>query len=130
MMGRLDRDPLPNEKQIRALGELLHAGFIFMLCANEAEGQALAYALHNVPVEIYGWGVWSISQTRGRLKRFQAGHYPRPDYGPDFVAMFDAVFPPSELRYDGGCRRRHRFTHCRMWGRQDEGRMGCRAGLR
>lgn len=89
----MNRDPLPTEAQRQALGELLHAAFIFMRYASESESQALAYALHNVPVEIYGYGEWSISQTRGQLLRFQTENYPTPNHGPDFIAMFDAIFP-------------------------------------
>ena len=88
-------DPLPDDGQRRALGELLHEAFIFMRYASGQKNQALAYALHNIPVEIYGWGVWSISQTRGQLRRFQAENYIEGDAGPDFVTMLDAIFPPS-----------------------------------
>jgi hypothetical protein len=91
----MDRDPLPTESQRKALGELLHNAFIFMRYASEAECQALAYALHNIPVEIYGWGIWSVSDTRGALKRFQTEHYSESGYGPDFVAMFNEIFPPD-----------------------------------
>jgi hypothetical protein len=90
----MDRDPLPNDEQCRALGELLHVGFNFMRTATEAEANALAYALHNIPVEMYGWGTWDVKISRGRLRKFQAEHYKTPGYGPDFVALFDSIFPP------------------------------------
>ena len=89
----MERDPLPNEQQRKALGELLHHALIFMRYASEKECNALAYALHNFPLEIYGWGTWDVRVARGQLRRFQAENYPQPNYGPDFVAMFDEIFP-------------------------------------
>lgn len=89
----MDRDPLPTEQQRQALGELLHDAFNFMRYSSEKECNTLAYALHNIPVEIYGWGTWDVRVTRGQLRRFQVENYPTPDYGPHFVAMFDAIFP-------------------------------------
>jgi hypothetical protein len=90
----MQRDPLPDDDQRRALGMLLHDAFNFMRYASEKESQELAYALHNIPAEIYGWGVWSVSATRGRLKKFQAENYTHPYHGPDFVAIFNEIFPP------------------------------------
>jgi hypothetical protein len=89
----MKKDALPNDEQRRALGELLHHGFNFLRHASEAEANALAYALHNIPVEMYGWGTWDVKQTRGALLKFQTENYARPNQGPDFVAMFDAIFP-------------------------------------
>ena len=91
----MSKDPLPNDEQKRALGELLHHGFNFMRSANETEANALAYAMHNIPVQMYGWGTWNVVATRSQLTRFQAEHYKTPDRGPDFVALFDAIFPPK-----------------------------------
>ena len=90
----MDRDPLPNDNQRRALGELLHEAFVFMRYGSASQNQALAYALHNIPVEIYGWGTWDVRHTRGQLRKFQFEQYSDDDAGPDFVAMFDAIFPP------------------------------------
>jgi hypothetical protein len=90
----MERDPLPNDEQRRALGMLLHDAFNFLRYANVDESQALAYALHNIPAEMFGWGVWSVAWTRARLLQFQTEHYSGPNHGPDFVAMFDAIFPP------------------------------------
>jgi hypothetical protein len=89
----MGRDPLPTEDQRRALGELLHDAFNFMRYGSEAECNALAYALHNVPVEIYGWGTWDVGLQRGRLLKFQAEHYKSATHGPDFVSKFDEIFP-------------------------------------
>lgn len=60
-------DPLPNDEQRRALGMLLQDAFNFLRYASADEAKALAYALHNIPAEMYGWGVWSMSATRGQL---------------------------------------------------------------
>jgi hypothetical protein len=89
----MDNDPLPNESQRKALGELLSAAFTYMRYATWTECRALAYALHNIPVEIYGWGTWDVRQTRGQLRKFQAENYSVETSGPDFVAMFDEIFP-------------------------------------
>jgi hypothetical protein len=88
----MKKDPLPNDEQRRALCQLLHDAFIFLRYASEAEANALAYVLHNIPLEMYGWGTWDVKQTRGRLLKFQTEHYTRPNHGPDFVATFDAIF--------------------------------------
>lgn len=46
---------------------LLQDAFNFLRYASADEAKALAYALHNIPAEMYGWGVWSMSATRGQL---------------------------------------------------------------
>jgi hypothetical protein len=55
----------------------------------------LAYAFHNLPLEMYGWGTWSVAVTRGRLVHYQDEY---PTCGPDYVAMFDAIFPDAWSR--------------------------------
>ena len=34
----------------------------------------LAYAFHNLPVEIHGWGTWSVAGMRGRFRHYQHKH--------------------------------------------------------
>jgi len=50
----------------------------------------LAYAFHNLPMEIYGWGTWSVAGTRGRLQYYQKKHSQNP--GVDYVALFDRIY--------------------------------------
>ncbi|HXF15858.1 MAG TPA: hypothetical protein VN496_02580 [Burkholderiales bacterium] len=86
----MENDPLPNDSQRRALGEFLQYAF----CAMRQEDdpgvtQALADALHNIPVEMYAPGVWSVRRTRRDLMIFEKRH------GGSFVEMFDEIFPPN-----------------------------------
>lgn len=90
--GAMERDPLPTEDQRRVLGHLLQDVLVFIRNVGGEESQALADAVHNIPVEFYGWGVWDVGHTRGRLLQCQAMHYQWPTDGPNFVAMFDAIF--------------------------------------
>jgi hypothetical protein len=92
----MNADPLPTEEQRKALCELL-ADVLVEIRGVAGDGgpdgdcvQAwtLAYAVHNLPLEMYGWGCWSISDTRARLRGYQ-NKYPG---GPDHVAKFDAIF--------------------------------------
>jgi hypothetical protein len=85
-----DRDPLPNEEQRRLLCELLADALTDIRSADPDpdRGRALAYALHNLPRTMYGWGTWSIEGQRGILAYFQAQH----PGGPDYAAMFTAIF--------------------------------------
>jgi hypothetical protein len=84
-------DPLSSEEQRRRLCEILHTALIDIRAGDHARGRALANALHNLPKTMYGWGTWSVGGQRGRLSHFEADH----PGGPKYVAMFDAIFPPS-----------------------------------
>ena len=84
-------DPLPTEDQRRRLGDLLHNAFIELRHIEGEQAHDLAYALHNLPVEIFGWGTWSVSDTRGRLQHYQTKH--SSNISVDYVALFDRIFP-------------------------------------
>ncbi|MEW6159668.1 MAG: hypothetical protein AB1813_19740 [Verrucomicrobiota bacterium] len=86
-------DPLPTEEQRKQLGELMHNAFIELRRFNGEQAHDLAYAFHNLPMEIYGWGTWSIVGTRGRLLHYQKKH--SQNLGVDYVALFDKIYAPS-----------------------------------
>ena len=50
----------------------------------------LAYAFHNLPKEIYGWGNWSVESMRARLQHYQSKH--AKNLGVDYVKAFNAIF--------------------------------------
>ncbi|WP_428307694.1 hypothetical protein [Lacipirellula sp.] len=101
----MERDPLPDDNQRRALAELLHAAFIELRSISDraAQVEALADAFHNLPVEVYGWGCWDVALTRSMLQEYRSRY---PDGGPDYVDMFDKIFPNAAskcfLRPAGG----------------------------
>ena len=82
-------DPLPNEQQRRQLCDLLAEALTDLRHADAPRGNALAHALHNLPRTMYGWGTWSVYGQRAMLVHFQQTH----PGGPDYVALFDAIFP-------------------------------------
>jgi hypothetical protein len=92
----VDPDPLPNDAERRALCELLAAALVEIRSVaggghkgvDAVQAHDLAYAFHNLPREMYGWGTWSIAGFRGRLVHYQR-KYPG---GTDFVKMLDKIF--------------------------------------
>jgi hypothetical protein len=92
MMTGTTRDPLPDDVQRRRLCELLADALVDIRTAEAGRANALAYALHILPRTMWGWGTWSIKDQRGRLAYYQAKH----PGGPDYVAMFDAIFAHRE----------------------------------
>jgi hypothetical protein len=91
----MDDDELPNDNQRRLICELIADAFIELRSINDNAEQvhALAYAFHNLPLEMYGWGTWSVKFTRGRLRRYRDLF---PITGPDYVAKFNAIFPEDD----------------------------------
>ena len=86
-------DPLPDEIQRKQLCELMYIAFMELRYLRSGDrSNDLAYAFHNLPKEIYGWGTWSIKQTRDRFLYYQKKH---PNGGADYVALFDKIFPCS-----------------------------------
>ena len=85
-------DPLPDDNQRRWLCELMHAAFIELRSVYHRPEQvhALAYAFHNLPLTMYGWGAWSWSGLRAVLARYREQF---PEGGPDYAAMIDALYP-------------------------------------
>lgn len=81
------------------MGELLHHALVDLrtltLYESRERAHDLAYALHNLPVEIYGWGTWDPARFRGRLLRYQRMYYDEKPDGPDYVAMFERIFPET-----------------------------------
>ena len=86
------KDPLPTEEQRRALCDLMHEAFVELRYLDGQQGHDLAYALHNLPKTMYGWGGWSVEETREALLRYQAKH--KSNLGFNYVAAFDAIFHP------------------------------------
>jgi hypothetical protein len=80
---------LPTEAQRRRLCDLLADALVDIRSSDAKRANDLAYALHNLPRTMWGWGTWSVAGQRGMLAHFQRLH---PDGGPDYVAMFDAIF--------------------------------------
>ena len=87
------RDPLPTEEQRRQLGELMQEAFVELRQISGEQAHDLANAFHNLPVEIHGWGTWSVAGTRARFRYYQGKH--KANLGVDYVALFDAIFPES-----------------------------------
>lgn len=89
----MNKDALPNPEQRRALGELMHQAFIDLRHLDGAQAHDLAYAFHNLPVEIDGWGTWSVDGMRARLEHYVSKH--PGNQGFDYLAAFDAIFKSS-----------------------------------
>ena len=83
-------DPLPTEEQRKLLCELMHHAFVELRYLTGEQANDLAYAFHNLPMEIYGWGTWSVAHMRRRLVHYQTKHAQNP--GVDYVALFDGIF--------------------------------------
>lgn len=84
-------DPLPNEKQREQLGDLMYNAFVELRHLTGEQAHDLAYAFHNLPKEIYGWGSWSVAGTRARFQYYQRKH--SQNLGVDYVALFDKIYP-------------------------------------
>ena len=83
-------DPLPTEDQRKQLCELMHHAFIELRYLTGEQAHDLAYAFHNLPMEIYGWVPWSVAGIRGRLQYYQKKHSQNP--GVDYVSLFQKIF--------------------------------------
>jgi hypothetical protein len=83
-------DLLPTEMQRKMLCELMHNAFIELRYLQGDQAHDLAYAFHNLPVEIYGWGSWSVESMRDRLLHYQKKH--SSNLGVDYVALFDKIY--------------------------------------
>lgn len=67
------------------------SAFIDLRYLDGEQAHDLAYAFHNIPKEIYGWGTWSVDVMRGRLAYYQTKH--KGNLGFNYVDAFDAIFP-------------------------------------
>jgi len=89
----MNPDPLPTEEQRRALGELMHQAFVDLRTLDGEQAHDLAYAFHNLPLEIYGVGNWSINAKRAQFLHYQSKY--GENQGFNYVQALDAIFPPS-----------------------------------
>lgn len=84
------KDPHPNSEQMKRLGGFIQQAFVDLRYIEGDQAHDLAYAFHNIPAEIFGWGTWNVSGTRKRLKYYQSKY---PDtHGFDYVSSFDSIF--------------------------------------
>jgi hypothetical protein len=83
-------DPLPTEDQRRRLCEILYTALIDMRTCDVERAHALAYALHNLPKTMWGWGTWNVKAQRQALSYFQSKY----EGGANYIAMLDEIFPP------------------------------------
>lgn len=83
-------DPLPNGTQLKRLGELIQQAFIDLRYIEGQQAHDLAYAFHNLPAEMFGWGSWSIEGTRKRLEFYQSKYSELNIY--DYSSAFAAIF--------------------------------------
>ncbi|QSI76649.1 hypothetical protein [Niveibacterium microcysteis] len=67
--------PLPSEQQRKGLCELMHNAFVELRYLEGEQAHDLAYAFHNLPLEMYGWGQWSSEEFIGRLRCYQSKHH-------------------------------------------------------
>lgn len=81
---------LPTEEQRKALCGLMHEAFIELRYMEGEQARDLAYAFHNLPVEIYGWGNWSAESMRARLQHYQTKH--QANLGFNYIAAFNEIF--------------------------------------
>jgi hypothetical protein len=88
----LENEPLPNDVQRKQLCELMYWAFVELRYLSGEQANDLAYAFHNLPLEIYGWGNWSVAGTRARFAYFQEKH--AQSLGTDYVALLDKMYPP------------------------------------
>jgi hypothetical protein len=80
---------LPTEEQRKALCELMYEAFVELRTLEGEQAHDLAYAFHNLPLEIYGWGSWSNETMRARLQHYQTKH--QSNLGFNYVSAFDAI---------------------------------------
>jgi hypothetical protein len=85
-----DTEPLPTPEQRQALCGLMYEAFVELRYLPEEQAHDLAYAFHNLPKTMYGWGQWSVEGARAALVHYQTKH--QSNLGFDYVAAFDAIF--------------------------------------
>jgi len=89
----MNPNPLPTEEQRRALGELMHQAFVELRYLDGDQAHDLAYAFHNLPLEIYGWGNWDITAKRTQFQHYHSKH--QQNLGFNYVQAFNEIFPSS-----------------------------------
>ncbi len=68
----------------------MYHAFVELRVLPEHQAHDLAYAFHNLPKTMYGWGQWSVEGARGPLAYYQQKH--QANLGFDYVAAFDTIF--------------------------------------
>lgn len=86
----MNQTSLPTDSQRRALCELMAEAFIELRYLEGDQAHDLAYAFHNLPKAMYGWGTWSVEGLRGSLQHYQSKH--KANLGFDYVAALDKIF--------------------------------------
>ncbi len=87
----MNKQQLPTAEQKQELCNLMHEAFVELRYLTGEQAHDLAYAFHNLPKTMYGWGQWSEEGVRAALLYYQEKH--RDNLGFDYVAAFDAIFP-------------------------------------
>ncbi len=92
---------LTDEDDRKHVCEILHNAFIEirMLCWDGRHQQAadLADAVHNIPMEIYGWGGgWNFDLTRSMLKSYVDKYGGTGAFARDYALQLDHL--PSRRR--------------------------------
>jgi len=87
------QEKLPTADERRALCGLIHEALVELRYLPEEQAHDLAYALHNLPLTMYGWGHWSVVGARQMLVHYQTKHSANLAY--DYVTAFDAIFGES-----------------------------------
>jgi hypothetical protein len=83
-------DQRPTDEQRKKLCELMHHAFIALRYLEGEQANDLAYAFHNLPVDMYSQATWSKERARGALQNYQMKYQKNP--GVDYVALFDEIF--------------------------------------
>lgn len=87
----MNNPDLPTEEERIKLCDLMHEAFVELRHLDGQQSRDLAYAFHNIPKEMYGWGSWSPEQTRRMLQRYQDLH--SDHLGINYVEKFNEIYP-------------------------------------
>jgi hypothetical protein len=91
------KSPEPDSlcSQREKICDLIASEFVELRSLEGEQARDLAYAFHNLPKEIYGWGTWSVEVMRARLGYCQSKH--KESLGFDYVDAFDTIFSDRSL---------------------------------
>ena len=90
----MNESTLPTETQRKALCELMSEAFVELRYLEGDQAHDLAYAFHNLPKAMHGWGTWSAEGLRAGLQRYQSKH--KANLGFDYVSAWDRIFPEAD----------------------------------
>ncbi len=75
---RVIENTLPNDAQRRALCDLFHYAFVdireSLRDGKIQDAEALADVFHNIPHEMYGYGLWNLASVVNSLREYRAMH--------------------------------------------------------